>query len=159
MGGGGCAESSCAASSLVALSRGYFSCGAWAFHCSGSLVVEYRLQGLWAPVVAAPRLQTTGSVVVAHGLRCPMVCGIFQDRGSNCVSCIGRQILYHRATRKVLYISTCRSNSHTVYPLHSDGDNSFCIKPEEQTNKQESLPQRRHHASTYLNDLHIHHQQ
>ena len=33
----------CMGFSLVALSRAFFSCGAWAFHCSGSLVAEHRL--------------------------------------------------------------------------------------------------------------------
>ena len=33
-----------------------------------SLVAERRLQGSRAPVAVAPRLQSTGSVAVAHGL-------------------------------------------------------------------------------------------
>ena len=37
-------------------------------------------------VVAAPRLQNAGSVVVAHGLGCPAACGIFLDQGSEPVS-------------------------------------------------------------------------
>ena len=36
-----------------------------------SLVVEHRFPG------------HVGSVVVAHGLSCPEVCGIFLDQGSN----------------------------------------------------------------------------
>ena len=36
-----------------------------------------------ASVVAAPRFQSTGSIVVAHGLRCPPACGIFPDQGLN----------------------------------------------------------------------------
>ena len=31
----------------------------------------------------APRLQSTGSVAVAHGLSCSVPCGIFLDQGSN----------------------------------------------------------------------------
>ena len=57
-----------------------------------SLVAERRLEGVWASVAAAhgpgscdstPRLQSTGSVVVAHGLSCLVACGIFLDQGLN----------------------------------------------------------------------------
>ena len=41
-------------------------CGAWGSHCGG--------------LVAAPRLQSPGSIVVAHGLSCSTVCGIFPDQ-------------------------------------------------------------------------------
>ena len=34
-------------------------------------------------VAVAFLLQSTGSVVVAHRLSCPAVCGIFSDQGSN----------------------------------------------------------------------------
>jgi len=34
-------------------------------------------------VVVAPRLQSIGSVVVAHGLSCSVACGIFLDQGLN----------------------------------------------------------------------------
>ena len=43
-----------------------------------------------------------GSVVVAHGFRCPEVCGIFLDQLSNPCPRIGRQILKHWTTREVL---------------------------------------------------------
>ena len=43
-------------------------------------------------VVAAPRLQSTGSVVVAHGPSCSEAGGTRDRTG---VSCIGRRILYH----------------------------------------------------------------
>ena len=33
--------------------------------------------------VVAPRLQSTGSVVVAHRLSCSVACGIFPDQGLN----------------------------------------------------------------------------
>ena len=55
-----------------------------------SLVVEHRLQVhglqyLWhmGSVVVARRLQSTGSVVVAHGLSCSAARGIFLDQGLN----------------------------------------------------------------------------
>ena len=49
----------------------------------GSLVVEHRLQGFRAAVVAVPRLQSTGSIALEHGLSCSAACGIFLDQGSN----------------------------------------------------------------------------
>ena len=55
-----------------------------------SLVVEHRLQvhglqQLWhvRSVVVARGLQSTGSVVVTHGLSCSTACGIFPDQDSN----------------------------------------------------------------------------
>ena len=48
-----------------------------------ALVMEHKLEGLQAPVVAALRLSSTISVVVTHGLSCPVACGIFLNQGSN----------------------------------------------------------------------------
>ena len=52
-----------------------------------SLAVERSLQGTQAlqlqhtgSEVAAPRLQSPGSIVVAHGLSCSTACGIFPDQ-------------------------------------------------------------------------------
>ena len=44
-----------------------------------------ELQQLWhvSSVIAAPRLSSTGSTVVVHGLSCPAACGIFLDQGLN----------------------------------------------------------------------------
>ena len=62
--------------SLVVASRGY---SLTAVHklliAFASLVAEHGLSGAWASVVLASGLQTTGSVVVAHRLRCSMACG------------------------------------------------------------------------------------
>ena len=59
-----------------------------------SLVVEHGLWNPWA------------SVVVVHWLSGSVACGIVLDQGLNlrrtCVPCIGRQILSHWTTRKVL---------------------------------------------------------
>ena len=46
--------------------------------------MESRMRGLQelrsvGPVVAVPRLESTGSVVVMHGLGCSVACGIFLD--------------------------------------------------------------------------------
>ena len=52
----------------------------------------------WA--AAAPGLQSTGSVVAAHGLSCSVACGMFSDQGWTRVSCIVRLTLNHWSTRK-----------------------------------------------------------
>ena len=64
------------------------SCGMWAAHCGGFSCCGSRmfgLQQLWhvGPVFVAPGLQSTGSIVVAHGLSCSVACGIFTDQGLN----------------------------------------------------------------------------
>ena len=45
----------------------------------------FRLEQLWqtGSAVAAPGLQSTSSIVVAHGLSCSTACGIFPEQGSN----------------------------------------------------------------------------
>ena len=58
-------------------------------------------------VVTAPWLQSTGSVVVSHGVSCSMACRIFPDQGS----CTVRQILYHRATTEALICCILPSES------------------------------------------------
>ena len=58
-------------SSLVAVSGGYSSRSAQAFHCNGF------------SCCGAKALGCSGSVVVVHKLNCPVACGIFPDQGSN----------------------------------------------------------------------------
>ena len=48
-----------------------------------SLVVGHGLWGAGLSVVAAPRLQSTGSRVVANSLSSSKACGISLDQGSN----------------------------------------------------------------------------
>ena len=64
---------------------GFSSCStqAQSLRCEGSRA--HRLQQLWCAglVVVAHRLQSTSSVVVAHGFSCSVACGIFPDQGSN----------------------------------------------------------------------------
>ena len=43
--------------------------------------VEDGLWGMWASVTAAPRLQSTGSVAVAHGLSCSTASGTSPNQG------------------------------------------------------------------------------
>ena len=54
------------------------TCGAWASHCGGSLVVEHGLN-----THELQQLQRVGTAVVAHGHSCFRICGIFPDQGSN----------------------------------------------------------------------------
>ena len=68
-----------------------------------SLVAERRLWGEQASAVVVLGLSSTGSVVMVRGLSCSMACGIFQTRDQTHVSCTGRWILYHRATREALF--------------------------------------------------------
>ena len=76
------------------------SCGAWASHCSGFSCCGARALGAWASVVVVPGLQSLGSVIV--GLVASRCVGSSRIRSRTYVSCIGRWILYHRATRKAL---------------------------------------------------------
>ena len=48
-----------------------------------SLVPEHGLQGSGLSVAVAPRLWSTGLMVVVHRLSCSVACAIFLDQGSN----------------------------------------------------------------------------
>ena len=88
--------------SLVVASRGHSPV---AVHrlciVMASLVVKHGLWGARTSVAAAPRPQSTGSVVVARVLICS-VTGVRspQIRDWTLVSCIGRQMIYHCVTRE-----------------------------------------------------------
>ena len=58
-------------------------CSAWASHCGGFSCCGAWALRTWASVVAACRLYSAGSVVMAHGLSWSAACGIFLDQGSN----------------------------------------------------------------------------
>ena len=67
----------CTGFSLVAVNGGYSLVAVPGLLITlASLVEEHGLQGAQASAVVAPGLQSTGSVVVVHGLRCPAACGI-----------------------------------------------------------------------------------
>ena len=72
---------------LVAPSRGLLSsCSHGLFIVVASLVPEHRLQGLWASVVAAYRLSSSGSQVQqlwCTGFSCSEECDLFLDQWSN----------------------------------------------------------------------------
>ena len=77
------------------------SCGAQASPCRGfscSRARAFRNSAFSSRGSWAPERKSTGSIVLAHRLSCSLACGIFPDRTH--VSCIGRQILYHWATRE-----------------------------------------------------------
>ena len=63
--------------------RLFSSCRTWASHCGCFSRCGAQALGLGGSVVAAPRLQSTGSIAVVHGLSCSTACGIFPDQGLN----------------------------------------------------------------------------
>ena len=79
---------------------GGFSCGA-------------RALGTWAfSTCYSQAFQQEDSIVVAHGLSCSKLCGIFLDQRSNpCVLCIGRCILSHCAINSVLICISWMTNT------------------------------------------------
>ena len=58
-------------------------CCTRASHCGGLSHCGARALGARASVVVARRLQSTGSVAVAHRPICSVACGILPDQGSN----------------------------------------------------------------------------
>ena len=67
--------------SLVAASGGAtLRCGAWASYGGGFSCCRAQALGARPSVVVARRLQSAGSVVVAHGLCCSAASGIFLDQ-------------------------------------------------------------------------------
>ena len=61
----------------------FSNCSLQASHCGGFSCwrVEHRLQSTRASAAPAPRLQSTGSAVVMHGLSCSVARGIFPGQG------------------------------------------------------------------------------
>ena len=82
--------------SLVAASGGFSLVAVCEFLIAvTSLVVEQGLEGVPASVTAVPMLQSTGSIVVAHGLGCSTACEIFPDQESILCLLHWQRILYH----------------------------------------------------------------
>ena len=74
----------CVAFSLVVVSRGSSLVSVRELLIAvASLVAQHRLQGAWASAAVTPRLWSTASTVVMHGLSCSEACGNFMDQGSN----------------------------------------------------------------------------
>ena len=74
----------CMGFSLVAASGGPLSdCGTRASPCGGFSCCEAQALGSQSSAVVVPRLQSTGSAVVAHGLNCCTACGVLLVQGPN----------------------------------------------------------------------------
>ena len=58
-------------------------------------------------VVAVARLQSTGSMVVEHGLSCSVACGIFPDQGWKPCLLRWRAILYAEPLGKPTAMFVC----------------------------------------------------
>ena len=82
--------------SLVVASDGCSSRVSRASHCGGGASLPFNR----AACVAARGLHSTGSTRVARGLSCSEMRGILRIRYQIHVSCIGKRILYHSATRE-----------------------------------------------------------
>ena len=94
----------CTGFSLVVVSRGHSLLPCVGFLLWWSLLLCAQAVGARASVGAVPGLYSTGSTVVVHELTCPPAMGPSWTRDGNCVSCIVRQILYHKAPGKPLTI-------------------------------------------------------
>ena len=84
----------------VVASGAYSGCSVQASRCDGFSHCRTELLGMWPSVVAAPGLYSAGIIVGVHGLSCSLVLGSSRTRDQTGVSCIGRQTLYHWATRE-----------------------------------------------------------
>ena len=84
----------------VVASGAYSGCSVQASRCDGFSHCRTELLGMWPSVVAAPGLYSAGIIVGVHGLSCSPVLGSSRTRDQTGVSCIGRQTLYHWATRE-----------------------------------------------------------
>ena len=88
----------------------FSSYGEWAslWYAGFSLWWLFLLQGTHCRACrlssCGSRALEQGSVVVAHRLSCSRACGSSQIRDWTHVSCIGRQILYHWATREIPHV-------------------------------------------------------
>ena len=72
--------SCCAGFPLVAVAGATLRCTAWASHRGGFPCCRAQVLGHVDSAVVAPRLQSTGSVVVGHRLSCSKACRVFQDQ-------------------------------------------------------------------------------
>ena len=103
---GGYSSLRCAGFSLQSMGSrrvGFSSCSTWAQQLWHAGPRAHRLQQLWhaGSAVVLRELQSTGSVVVVHGLSCSVACGIFPEQGLNPCPLHQQEILNHCATREV----------------------------------------------------------
>ena len=102
----------------------------WLLLLQGMGSQMHQLQQLWhmGSAVAAPRLWSTGSVVVAHGLSSSAACGIFPERDQTCVPCIAEKAMAPHSSTFAWKIHGWRSlvgcrpwgceEADTTEPLH-----------------------------------------
>ena len=91
----------CLGFSLVMAHRWLLSsCSGWVSHCSGLSCFGAQALQYVGPAAATCVLQSPGSIVVGLRLVAPWHVGSFQIRNQTRISCIGRQILHHWATRE-----------------------------------------------------------
>ena len=91
-------------SALFAVQGAFSSCHKWELLfivvCRLLIAVAFLFWGRTGSRLRRQCLQHMDSVVVAHGLSCPMACGILLDEDRTHVPCTGRQVLNHWTTRK-----------------------------------------------------------
>ena len=92
-----------------------FSCGAQALGHSG-----FSSCGTWAQWLQLPGSRAQGQQLWCTGLVALWHVGSSWIWNQNCVFCIGRQILYHRATRKALSAIFSQTTEHLFSVLHPD---------------------------------------
>ena len=82
-----------------------------ASHCGGFSCCGERVLGKQSSVAAAHGLLSAGSVVLAHGLRCSVACGIFPDQELNPCPLhwwVGSYPLHNQGSPQVaLLVSVC----------------------------------------------------
>ena len=77
----GCTRSCCCAGFSLVEARGGFSL--WCLVLLQSTSFRASVVAAVSSVVAVPGLQSTGSIIVAHRIRCSWACEIFPDQGSS----------------------------------------------------------------------------
>ena len=106
----------CTAFPLAVGSRGYTPAGgAQASHCGGSSCCRAQALGhLGISRCAVPGLWSAGLVSPQH-------MGFSRTRDQTCVSCFGRWILYHWATKEALYDCLLMKLVQTHFPQNFTG--------------------------------------
>ena len=101
--------------SLVVENSGTVHCGESA-SLGGFSPCGAQSLGVQASAVAAPGVQSAGSVVVVHGFSYHVACGIFQTRDWTCVSSIGRWILDHSEPQGAQAVAFALNKHSPAFP-------------------------------------------
>ena len=105
------------------------SCSAQASRCSGFSCRGRQAVGHTGSAVAAPGPESTGSVVLAHGLICFSACGIFPDQVS--ILCL---LHWQADCLPLIHQGSPQINSYTFYLsqfvfLHTESANTkICVR-------------------------------